>query len=94
VEALRSIYFDGDRFITVERGRGPVRLIEHNCPYLNLAMDRPAICSVTVATLSRALGLRVVREERLQDGDARCTFCIHPDEPVEPASGFTAEPER
>ena len=62
------------------------RVIERNCPYLNAAMKRPALCSVTVNSLTRLLGVRVDREERFQNGDGRCVFRVYADEPVRQGS--------
>jgi predicted ArsR family transcriptional regulator len=77
LELLRGIYFEDDPFVSVERAEGGgLRLVERNCPFLNVAAERPAICSLTVAVLSRLLGRRVVREERFQDGDGRCAFRV------------------
>lgn len=81
VEALRNMYLDGDQFTEVMVAEDGVRLIERNCPYLNTAMARPAICDVSMNLLRRALGVNVVREERFQDGHGRCVFRVKPDEP-------------
>lgn len=92
--ALREIYLDDDPFTAVEAGAGGPRLIERNCPYLNVASRRPALCSVTVSTLTRLLGAEVVRDERLQDGDGRCAFHVRTDRPVDPAAfRFAWEPQ-
>lgn len=85
IRALKGIYFEGDPHISVERDQRGYLLVEHNCPYLNLAMQRPRLCSVTVSTLTRLLGVRVVRERRFQDGDQRCAFRVLADEPVDTA---------
>jgi predicted ArsR family transcriptional regulator len=82
--ALREIYLDDDPFTTVEHGEDGPRLIERNCPYLNVASRRPALCSVTVSTLKRLLGVEVVRDERFQAGDGRCVFRVLADRPVDP----------
>lgn len=94
--ALRDIYAAEDPFAEVEHGPEGIRLIERNCPFLDVAMRRPALCSVTVSVLTRLLGCRVVREERFQDGDGRCVFRVLPSEPVDPREfGFFApEPAR
>lgn len=77
VDLLRGIYLEDDPFATVERTEGgALRLVERNCPFLNVAAERPAVCSLTVTVLSRLLGRQVVREERFQDGDDRCAFRI------------------
>ena len=74
VEALRSIYMSGDPFIETARDGDDFVLIERNCPFLNVALERPAICSTTVSALRRLSGREVIREERFQDGDGRCVF--------------------
>jgi predicted ArsR family transcriptional regulator len=81
VEALRGIYDGEDPFMQVEEVAGGFRLIEHNCPFLNVAMERPALCSVTVSLLSRLLGVSVVREQRFQNGDGHCSFHVITDRP-------------
>jgi predicted ArsR family transcriptional regulator len=76
MDALRAIYIEGDPFIDVERRGDDYVITERNCPYLNVAMERPAICSTTVSTLRRLTGCEVVRERRFQDGDGRCEFHV------------------
>lgn len=83
VEALKNLYIDHDPFMDVEKTDGGFRLIERNCPFLNTAMRRPALCSVSVNALTRLLGVRVDREEKFQLGDNRCVFSVHADEPVD-----------
>jgi predicted ArsR family transcriptional regulator len=58
-------------------------LVERNCPFLNVAMRRPQLCAITVNTLTRLLGVRVIREERFQDGHRRCVFRVLEDQPVD-----------
>ncbi|MBI3896965.1 MAG: ArsR family transcriptional regulator [Gammaproteobacteria bacterium] len=83
VALLREIYGDGDPYMSVEVDRDGIRLIERNCPFFNVASQRPALCSVTVSTLQRLLGVKVVREERFQAGDGRCVFRVLADEPID-----------
>lgn len=95
VLALKNWYIDGDPYMEPETANGSFRLVERNCPYLNTAMRRPAICSVSVNALTRLLGVRVDREETFQSGDGRCVFRIHVDEPVDaPAWEFRLESEQ
>lgn len=75
VRVLRGVYRDGDPFMRAEAG-DPPRLVETNCPFFAVASKRPALCSMTVSTLSRLLGRRVTRAERFQNGDGRCAFLI------------------
>lgn len=84
LEALKGIYLDGDPFMEVHRDAagGDLRLEERNCPFLNVASRRPALCSVTTSTLSRLLGRTVTREKKFQEGDGRCVFRVHMDRPV------------
>ena len=67
-----------------EEVSGGFRLVEHNCPFLNVALERPVVCSVTVSLLSRLLGFEVVREEKFQAGDGRCAFRVLTDRPRPP----------
>lgn len=82
VDVLKGLYIPHDPFMDVEKVEDGFRLVERNCPFLNTAMRRPALCSVSVNTLTRLLGVRVDREEKFQLGDARCVFHVHADEPV------------
>ncbi len=94
---LTDIYIEQDPFTEVTAEAGSLQLVERNCPYLNVATKRPALCSLTVSVLSRLLGYRVSRTQRFQDGDGRCVFHVHLDEPLEPAVEifeFEAEMER
>jgi predicted ArsR family transcriptional regulator len=80
--ALKGWYVEGDPFMTLERDGDDYRLIERNCPFYNTAMNRPALCSVSVSALTQLLGVRVRREEKFQNGDGRCVFRVHANEPV------------
>ncbi|MFP3941129.1 MAG: helix-turn-helix transcriptional regulator [Acidobacteriota bacterium] len=85
LEALQGIYLENDPFVSVERADdGGLRLVERNCPFLNVARERPALCSLTVSVLTRLLGYRVVREKRFQAGDGCCAFRVLEDRPVDP----------
>lgn len=94
LDALKAVYLENDPFMSVEMRDGELRLIERNCPFLNVAQRRPGLCSVTVSTLARVLGMRVVREERFQSGDERCVFRVLRDEAIDPGRpGFEPEPQ-
>jgi len=85
VEALRDLYEEGDPFASVEERDGKYLLIERNCPFRQVAASHPELCTATLVTLTRLLGVRVRRLERMHDGDGRCVFEILPEEPVDPA---------
>lgn len=94
LEALEDIYLENDPFTEVSKEGDHLQLVERNCPYLNVASRRPALCSLTVSVLSRLLGHRVTRVKRFQDGDGRCSFRVHVDQPIEsPAFHFESETE-
>ncbi len=82
VAALKNVYLKGDPFMSAEIGRQGIRLVERNCPFLNVASQRPALCSVTLSTLQRLLGVRVVREKRFQAGDGCCVFRVLKNQPI------------
>lgn len=91
LDRLKGIYFEDDPYTRVERDGDGFVLIERNCPFLNVALQRPALCSVTVSTLSRLLGVRVYREARFQDGDRHCAFRVRPDRPLDEDFRFEFE---
>jgi predicted ArsR family transcriptional regulator len=92
VARTRGIYGADDAFVDLEKVPDGYRLIERNCPFLDVALARPVLCSSTVTTLTRVLGCRVVREERFQDGHGCCSFRIYEDQPVD-VSGLRFERE-
>jgi predicted ArsR family transcriptional regulator len=93
LRALRAIYRTDDAFLKVERDGDRWRLTERNCPFLRVALARPAVCSTTVTTLSRLLGCRVERDLRFQSGDGCCSFLVDPARAADgPVSGFAEEP--
>jgi len=81
VDALKGLYSNGDPYMSVETTRDGYRLIERNCPYLNVAMENASICTVSIDVLSRLLGVRVEREETFQAGDGRCAFRVYANQP-------------
>lgn len=87
VTALKDIYMEDDSFIDVELDGEEILLIERNCPFANVAMKRPALCSVTVNALTRLLGVRVFRKETFQNGDGRCVFSILSNQQIETKHG-------
>ena len=82
VQTLKGFYSSDDPYMEVETIQDGFRLVERNCPYYNVAMEHPALCSVTVNTLTRLLGVQVEREETFQHGDRRCAFRIFAGRPV------------
>jgi predicted ArsR family transcriptional regulator len=76
LERLKGLYLKDDPFMSVEKRDGDLILIERNCPFLNVAMEHPALCSLSVSTLERLLGHPVTREEKFQTGHGRCVFRI------------------
>ncbi|MGH1362196.1 MAG: helix-turn-helix transcriptional regulator [Calditrichia bacterium] len=81
--ALQEIYLEGDPYMKVEKKGGELFLVERNCPFLNVAHSYPMMCSVTVSTLSRLLGVRLKREKKFQKGDGCCTFRVLQNQPVD-----------
>lgn len=83
IKALKDLYYEDDPYTSMKKDGRDYVLVERNCPFLNVAMKRPRLCSVTISTLTRLLGVRVVREERFQDGHRRCVFRVLAGEPVD-----------
>jgi predicted ArsR family transcriptional regulator len=83
IKALKDIYVEDDPHTSMRKDTRGYVLVERNCPFLNVAMRRPQLCAITVNTLTRLLGVRVLREERFQNGDRRCVFRVLEDQPVD-----------
>lgn len=94
LDALKNWYLEDDPYMEAEANGTSYRLMERNCPFLNTALHRPVLCSVSVNALTRLLGYRVVREEKFQHGDGRCVFRVLTDEPIDADKwAFQIEPE-
>jgi predicted ArsR family transcriptional regulator len=91
LKALSSLYEEKDAYMQVEWRDGAPALIERNCPFFSVAQKHPAICSVSVNTLERLLGFKVVREQRFQAGHGRCVFRVRLDEPQRRDMPFALE---
>ncbi len=88
---LKDYYLQNDPFLSVERN-GHVSLVEHNCPFLNVAMQRPVLCNITINALTRLLGFRVYRHRTFQAGNGCCEFRVVTEQPVDLARHtFTLE---
>lgn len=87
---LTNLYGEDDPYMSIDTRDGELRLTERNCPYLNVALQRPLLCSVTVSVLTRLLGVQVVREKRFQDGDGCCVFRVLRNQPCT-HTGFELE---
>lgn len=94
VSALKELYTLDDEFMDMEYHpeTKTIHLIERNCPFYDVALQRPVLCSVTLNMLTRLLGCKVMREKRFQNGDGCCAFRIHLDQPVD-ISAFSFEEE-
>ena len=86
VAKLKSWYLADDPFMDTVHDGDDLLLIERNCPFLNTAMRRPALCSVSVNALTRLLGVVVHREEKFQNGDGRCVFRVNAGRPIDSAT--------
>ena len=83
-QALKDWYIKDDPHMHVEQVEDGFLLVERNCPFINTAMNRPSLCSISVNALAKVLGVRVARDEKFQDGTGRCVFHIFVNEPIDP----------
>ena len=83
IQALKDWYLKDDPHMTFEKAEDGYKLIERNCPFISTAMNRPALCSISVNALSKLLGVRVARDEKFQAGNGRCVFHIFANEPID-----------
>lgn len=83
LNVLKDFYSKDDFYMEVVIKGNKHYLIERNCPFHNVALRRPILCSVTVSVLTKLLGCTVQREQRLQNGDGCCAFLIESNMPVD-----------
>ncbi|WP_223596154.1 helix-turn-helix transcriptional regulator [Neobacillus bataviensis] len=83
LNALKDFYMKNDFYMEVVQTGKEYYLIERNCPFHNVALKRPILCSVTVSVLTHLLGCNVNRVQRLQNGDGCCAFHVQINEPVD-----------
>lgn len=76
LESLRNIYGEDDAYLTITKSDGGITITEHNCPFLNVALAHPALCSVTTNVMGRVLERQVERVETFQGGAGRCVFRV------------------
>ena len=93
LDLLRDLYGEEDPFTSLEYGEHEAVLIERNCPFLNVALEHPVICSLSVNTLEGLLGHPVIRQEKFQSGHGRCVFRVLLDQKL-PEKDFKLEAER
>ncbi len=94
LKRLKDLYLEKDPFTSLSETADGFKLVEGNCPFLNVASQQPALCSVTVSMLTQLLGVKVIREERFQSGHGRCVFHIYKKHPVNIKNPkFQFEPE-
>jgi predicted ArsR family transcriptional regulator len=82
VHAMRGLYAVNDSYCEVKKNNGTYQIIEYNCPFLQVALEKPIVCSSSVNLLERILGFRVIRRATFQRGDSRCVFEIDTSQPV------------
>ncbi|OYT71526.1 MAG: transcriptional regulator [Chloracidobacterium sp. CP2_5A] len=70
---------------------GSFRLIERNCPTINVAKVYSELCAQERQLYEALLGGKVVREQRMADGDGVCAYRIFPPSSVARASDSERE---
>lgn len=64
----------------VERREGKLIIRELSCPYLQIGMQHPEVCTIDQSFIAKALSLPVERVRCLLDGDAHCAFSVQVEE--------------
>ncbi|MFQ3582005.1 MAG: ArsR family transcriptional regulator [Chloracidobacterium sp.] len=70
---------------------GSFRLIERNCPTLNVAKVFSELCAQERQLYEALLGGKVVREQRIADGDGACAYRVFPPLMESPRASFQRE---
>jgi DeoR family suf operon transcriptional repressor len=76
IEILAEILEAEGFMVTWEEQDGEYRVIEHNCPYRNLAYDFPAVCQLDRTLIAAALEAPAERLRCQTEGADDCAFRI------------------
>lgn len=76
VELLDEEGFSAD----VERRGGELMIRELSCPYFQVGMQHPEVCTIDQTFIAKALSLPVERVHCVLDGDAHCAFSVQVEE--------------
>jgi predicted ArsR family transcriptional regulator len=76
VELLDEEGFEAE----VERRGGELMIRELSCPYFQVGMLHPEVCTIDQAFIAKALSLPVERVRCVLDGDAHCAFSVQVEE--------------
>lgn len=60
---------------------GTVRLTEHNCAIFHVSRDVSSCCEAELALFKEVLGVEVVRETHIANGERACTYRMDPESP-------------
>jgi DeoR family suf operon transcriptional repressor len=60
----------------VEQRGGELVIREMSCPYFQIGIQHPEVCTIDQAFIARALSLPVARVRCVLDGDAHCAFTV------------------
>ena len=60
----------------IERRGGELMIREMSCPYLQIGMQHPEVCTIDQAFIAKALSLPVERVRCVLNGDAHCAFSV------------------
>lgn len=76
IDALSGIYADNDEFVSIEKIDGQTAIVEKNCPFIDVSLDHPSICSLTTNVIGQVSGKKVKRAKSFQAGDGMCVFVM------------------
>jgi len=72
----------GDEGFTVEweKKDGNYQIHEISCPYYQLGIAHPEVCTVDQTLISKMLALPASKVQCILDGGSHCTYVVHPTE--------------
>ncbi len=62
-----------------EKKDGQYQINEVSCPYYQIGMTHPEVCSVDQTLISKMLALPVSKVQCILSGDAQCTYLVQPE---------------
>jgi predicted ArsR family transcriptional regulator len=61
-----------------EKAKDGYHIHEITCPYFQIGQNHPEVCTVDQTLISRMLAVPANKVQCILDGNAHCTYVVHP----------------
>jgi DeoR family suf operon transcriptional repressor len=76
LELAKSLLTEEGFTVEWEKAGGQYRIHEITCPYLQIGLNHPEVCTVDQTLISKMLAVPVEKVQCVLSGDAHCTYVV------------------